>query len=128
MHMANCDIISGMKDYEKYMTDYWVKYPNEKELDYSLNELALLIKDGASYYLTKYMFVVYITKEDKIDILFYCIDGGGFTRSKVKEIYSGHREFVSKFDKPVYIDNVNDLFKRDKISQYDKHKKQWRFL
>jgi hypothetical protein len=113
---------------ESYMSAYWDKYPNEEADDYTVDELMQLINNGASYHLTDYLFVVYDNKGDEIEVLFYCADVGSYSKKTIKHILFQHRSFMSRFDVPVFISNLNKLFTRDSISRYDKKRNQWRFI
>lgn len=117
-----------MKDIGTYMRAYWEKYPNEREHDYTIEELLLLLDGGAECHLTDYLLIIYKKNNDHVMILFYCCDGGSQDKTMVKHILLQHRAFVKMFDIPIFIDGLKGLFKRSSISKYDEDKKIWRFV
>ena len=122
------DIIAGMKDYEKFMYQYWNKYPDEEQIDYSIDEISELIDSGLLYHLAEFMFVIYKELSDVIEVQFYCIDMGNYDQRTVRKVFIGHKKFVTMFDKPVVISDLKEFYQRKSIAVYSNKQKHWRFV
>ena len=117
--MLNSDILD-------YLSKYWVKYPKELEHDYTMPEIERLLGNGVKYYLKDGILILYKETPIQIVILSYFNDMGNLPLGEVKLRLKSHREFVKKFNKPIYSAGMKPLFTRSYL--FKKENNLWRWL
>lgn len=108
-------------DIIKYMTRYWVRYPEELTIDPELHEI-IELASKYSVYLESGIFIVYQELEDKIIIMYYCFD----FQENLRQTMKAHRKFIK--NKVVYIPNFKEVYKRKNIAVFDATIQMWRFI
>lgn len=111
---------------EKYLTEYWNKYPQEKEHDPSLDDINIFLECGGKYYLSKHLFILYLTRSSYIEIAMYWCDLVNISRKDFNQEMKNHRNFIGSFFLPVYSQTIKDKFNRKYLGSFESDGK-WRW-
>jgi len=117
-----------MKDIEEYLTKYWEKYPQEKENDYTIEEVKEALSSVCNYFLDEHLFILYSEVDTHVYVYCYWCDVTNISKRELKKEFITHKRFIKSFNKPVYIPSMKSSFIRDYMIEYDNELKLWRFL
>lgn len=105
-----------------YLKDYWNKYPEEKNIDPSIEQFVKLARDN-KYVIDHGIFIIYKEFGNIVDILYYCFD----YQNNLLQTMKAHRAFIS--DRLVFLsDNIKPVYRRSKIIKFDMTYNKWRFI
>jgi len=117
-----------MLEINKYLSNYWSKYPQEQLCDPSYLDIKRFIENGGKYFLKDNIFIVYKINEASADILHYWCDMKDMSKNIIKNTLINHKKFIKSLNVPAYSKSVKDLFKRKYLVEFNEIKKSWRWL
>lgn len=109
---------------DKFLDVYYKRYPNEIELDPSIEDIYNAIGSGISIYIDSNILILYSLFSDCVIIHHYWYDG----QYDVRTAYRQHKKFIRLFSCDVYIKNCKSFYNKKYIYKYINNLHMYKFI